>query len=1235
MTDRRIIREKLTAYVKAQLDNKAAGNTNPIFVFIGVEQYVNMDVFEKYIVDKSTFGQNGNKELFSPTWFANVFATLNTVLGNPDMEYTILSFAQFSYLISYIQPDFFKSRLILVRDGFRSLLPLSKKDYIEKTGQENIEERSEAMPTYMAEQLQVGENYFYSIKLPVEDFNTLYVFTEHKALELLPDDNTHLVIDTVSDPYGLDIFLNQCLIDEDFNKSVIVKVFKKQPMNKQAKEMLEKVNWLLGQFGGQLFEFDEKEVKQEFNPSEETTALLHQYWGEKASFRELRVYKNPDYGKEIISISQGLIVETIINEYKKAKAGEDFKDLFLTAPTGAGKSLLFQLPAFYVSQNNDVTVVVSPLIALMKDQVEQIRQERGYQKVFFLNSELSLIDRDRVIEDCQNGEIDVLYLSPELLLSYDITYFIGKTRKLGLLVIDEAHLITTWGRDFRVDYWFLGQHVNKIRKNTDYRFPMVAVTATAIYGGDNDMVFDSVNSLYMHDPHLFIGEVKRNNITFVIDNHEKYKSNYDSEKEKETVKFVEDIAEVGVKTIVYAPYRKHIDNLVQRLEADGKEGVAVAYHSGLTPDNKNLAYSSFKDNEAKVMISTKAFGMGVDIPDIQLVYHHAPSGLLPDYVQEVGRAARKPEINGFAALSYALEDQRYSKILHGISALRHFQIREVLNKINKMFVANDKKRNMLVSADDFGYIFDNTVDYDQKVMTSLMMIEKDYLAKYRFNVLIARPKKLFVKVFCRVNRLGLNMLKQKYAGSYKPLSVNGEYTIVELDLDRIWKKSFCDKSFPMIKREFYEGSLFQDEYVECKPQIKVSFSLDIDFKQANRVLVEMLDTIQTTLANLAGHYFSSDELETALETRIKKKETREKLVKFLLATYSGRLSGPNQVDNDAFLQRRRNARQEEQYRVLNSQYANNFAKLKRRMQRLFEGVADNTASVFTSNGSEYLLNYIRLGSLMEILGIGTYESRGGDKPMIFIRINDPRRILRDATDTNYRNSLLTNIERRHKSSSDIFDHFFLHSFENEDRWNFIEDFFLGESNDELFAKYPGGERNHIDIVSYVKSHMGESYQESSKSMNKGKNGISTFEPKEGKKYYSNDLLTIDGLTRRVGKWLIEAPMELDKVRRKFNLSIDKEIYTVLMSKLRNYHFPYYRDSVGLKLKIDFPGYDQPVMASVPYQNEPVKFYTWWRKNEDKVAMSKKELIELLIKVNEMNPNALVKKHREILAKLKS
>lgn len=916
------------------------------------------------------------------------------------------------------------------------------------------------------------------------------------------------------------------------------------------------------------------------------------------------------------------------NEYKNSKEGKEVKDLFLTAPTGAGKSLLFQLPAFYVSQNKDITIVVSPLIALMKDQVEQIRKFRKFEKVFFLNSELSLIDRDKVIRDCQSGEIDVLYLSPELLLSYDISYFIGQNRKLGLMVIDEAHLITTWGRDFRVDYWFLGQHINKIRKNHDYKFPLVAMTATAIYGGDNDMVFDSISSLYMHDPHIYIGEVKRKNITFVIDNHDKYTSNYDSEKEKETVKFVEDISETGAKTIVYAPYRKHIDNIVNRIELDGYNGIAVPYHSGLSADRKNQAYESFKENETKVMISTKAFGMGVDIPDIQVVYHHAPSGLLPDYVQEVGRAARKPEIKGFATLSYAIEDQRYSKILHGISALRQFQIREMLNKIYRIYEAGGKKRNMLVSTDDFSYIFDGASDYDQKVMTSLMMIEKDYLAKYRFNVLVARPKKLFVKVYCRVNRFGLNHLFNNYTGCFKKIeNTTNDYTIVELDLDKIWKKSFSDRSFPMIKREFYERNLFRENNVECIPQIMVSFTLEKDFYSVLNTIALHLDNLQRILSTLTGHYFSEKELDERLVNLVNKKETREKFVKFILTTYSNQTGGS---ENDAFLQRRRNNRQETQYRVLNSKYANNFAKIKRRLQKLFEGKSENNTSVFTSYDGEYLTNYIRLGSMMEILGLGTYESRGGDNPMIFIRINDPRRIKRDAGDSSYKNTLLTNIEKRHKISSDIFDHFFLHSFENDKRWDMIEDFFLGDSNDELFNKYPGGERNHIDIVSYVKNHLGEQYVNNGEDNSKKANNISTFAPKPGRVYKSDDLITIDGQTKRISKWLLDDPMELDKTRRKFNLSMDREVFKILMSKLRKNYFSYYRDTLGLNIKIEFPGYDSEVIAKIPYETNPVQFYKWWRKNEGSVTMTWSEKVNLFLRVDNENSKALIKKHKEIL-----
>src|SRR5699024_531575 len=194
-------------------------------------------------------------------------------------------------------------------------------------------------------------------------------------------------------------------------------------------------------------------------------------------------------------------------------------------------------------------------------------------KVAYLNSELSLIDRDKIIENCKNGSIDILYMSPELLLSYPISSFIGE-RKLGLMVIDEAHLITTWGRDFRVDYWFLGNHIRKIRKYQKVNFPMVAVTATAIYGGANDMVFDSIDSLVMHDPHVFIGRVKREDITFLINNYEKFEGKYVKSKLKQTVKFIKNIDKLGLKTLVYTPYTKHIRQITNELASE-KLDIAV------------------------------------------------------------------------------------------------------------------------------------------------------------------------------------------------------------------------------------------------------------------------------------------------------------------------------------------------------------------------------------------------------------------------------------------------------------------------------------------------------------------------------------------------------------------------------------------------------------------------------------------------------------------------------------
>lgn len=1218
MNDIKII---MTQKVQSMIDFELEGTVqSPIFVFIGVEPYVNIEAFDEFLVDKDTFTKNGNHEVFNQMWFTKVFMALQT----PEKKYHILSFPQYSYLIYHLNIDFFANRIVIIRDTLRMLLPITKEDFLTyNTSLMTEERRPDNMPDYMAEQISIGGNFYYSINAPLDNFATVSIFDDKAPLQKQRTNKAYELVDIVNDPHCLDIFLNQCLLEQNFKKKVLVRVHEKHPQDNSIKLMLEQFNGLLQLFGGEVFEFvDHIDKAEDFTPSKETLSLLRKYWGENAEFRSLKVYKNPDYEKTVVSISQGLIVETIINEYKNARKGKSAKDLFLTAPTGAGKSLLFQLPAFYVSSQYEITIVISPLIALMKDQVAQIRNERNYQKVQFLNGELSLIDRDRVIEECKKGEIDILYMAPELLLSYDISFFIGE-RKLGLMVIDEAHLITTWGRDFRVDYWFLGQHINKMRKYLNYSFPMVAVTATAIYGGDNDMVFDSINSLYMNDPHTFVGEVKRNDIRFVIDNHDKYKSNYDSEKEKETVQFIENIHKLGVKTIIYTPYTSHIGKIQQRLEADQCGDIAVSYYGSLAADAKEYAYNRFRTNETKVMICTKAFGMGVDIPNIELVYHHAPSGLLPDYIQEIGRAARSSSIQGFAALSYAREDQRYSRALHGMSSLKLYQLKEVIKKIYKTFLNNGKKRNMLISVDDFGYIFENVSDLDQKIMTALMMIEKDYLSKFRFNVLIARPKKLFVKVYARTNYVGYQTLLRLYPSFFEVINIHSDYYTLKLNLDNIWQSNFSDQSFPIIKRNFYNGNLFKDDNIELTPLVKVTFTLTSEEQIIRNKLIELFNALRSCFVALQGSYFEASDLDEKFkEESSYDKEYRKKIINFVLSTYSDRSSS----DETGFLQRRRGMNQRNQYQVLNNSYNSNFANLQRSFSDMVNHTSGNEIDRYVSVNSGMLTNYVRLGSLLEIMELAIFESRGGDKPMLFVRINDPLRIRRDAESPQYSNRLLSKTTHRHETSSALFDHFFLHSFKDEDRWNFIEDYFLGMSNDELLQKYPGGTPNHIDVIKYIERSV-QHIENTDSTITANYTQLNIYPPRSDEWYGRDRLLSIDNRTLRVGQWITEDPVALDKIIIENRIRLQED-YKVLQSHLRHEHFEYYRDKLGLKLKIDMPKFEPSTPAIIPYTNAPIEFYKWWKRNEGKVTMTHFERIKLFIKVDELKPGTLLKRHKK-------
>jgi ATP-dependent DNA helicase RecQ len=884
------------------------------------------------------------------------------------------------------------------------------------------------------------------------------------------------------------------------------------------------------------------------------------------------------------------------------------------------------------------------LIALMKDQVEALIKDRKFEKVAYLNSELSLIEREEILQDCHTGKIDILYLSPELLLSYDISFFIGE-RKLGLLVIDEAHLITTWGRDFRVDYWFIGNHIRKIRKYSGNSFPMVAVTATAIYGGSNDMVFDCIESLAMNDRHAFIGLVKRNDINFFVNNYQQFNQNYQKNKVKQTADFIAQIEKnTNFKTLVYVPYSSHVNKITEELTSRGLE-ISTGYFGRLDSDLKVKAFDEFKSGEKQIMVSTKAFGMGVDISDIQVVYHHAPSGLLPDYIQEVGRLARREDLTGYAALNYTEQDKSYSKALYGMSAIRPQQLSEVLKKIVSIY-KNQKRKNLLISTDDFAHIFEDSDSIDQKVLTSLMMIEKDYIEKTRFNVLIARPKKLFVKVFARIKTSDRDFLLQKFSTeieevSYKYLEERG-FNIISIDLDKIWTKYFPQQSFPKLKSDFYKEKLFTffNKNLEVTPLLNINYDLNFEFNDAYTKFDNILQIIGTSFFNLSNHFFKEDDLYNELNNKLNNIDFSRKLTKFLLSNYSGRFTAMNRIEPNVFLQKKLNI-DEYSYRLINNLHSREFSDLRTKFSRIFQN-EDKLYKRFVTNKDSISISYIRLGYFLDILDLGTFEIKGGESPMIFLRLNDPKRIEKDSKGY-YKNILLEKTMQRHNLSNKIFDHFFMNTFTNNERWNFIEDFFLGKEIDDLIEEYPGnGPISELNIIEKLKEKFTE--QNNGRSLENENDKLDLnqtikqtrlYYADQSKTYYDDVLLTIDidgvPTTKKVDKWLVENVVEFDKIRKEKNLNIPSKVFEIMVSKLRQ-NKDYFKENLSINHMIDYPGFNVKVKAIVAFNNDPIKFYKWYLANPGSLILNFKDKIKVFSKVYELDKKALKQEHLNLIKK---
>jgi len=291
------------------------------------------------------------------------------------------------------------------------------------------------------------------------------------------------------------------------------------------------------------------------------------------------------------------------------------RDALIVLPTGGGKSLCFQVPALI---RPGLTLVVSPLISLMKDQVDAL--ERRGLPAAFINSTLSSTDVANRLARAQDGELKLLYLAPERLeagRTVDRLISIG----ISMLAVDEAHCISEWGHDFRPSY----RRIGAIRERLQ-RPQTVALTATAT----PEVRRDIVKQLELRDAEVVVGGFDRTNLTYHV-----ISTPNQNEKDKAAVKWLRDAPGAAV---VYAPTRKAVERMTAVLVRAKVK--AVGYHAGLDEDLRRRAQDAFMKESARVIVATSAFGMGIDKPDVRLVVHHAMPGTLESYYQEAGRAGR-------------------------------------------------------------------------------------------------------------------------------------------------------------------------------------------------------------------------------------------------------------------------------------------------------------------------------------------------------------------------------------------------------------------------------------------------------------------------------------------------------------------------------------------------------------------------------------------------------------------
>ncbi|HMQ07412.1 MAG TPA: RecQ family ATP-dependent DNA helicase [Saprospiraceae bacterium] len=427
--------------------------------------------------------------------------------------------------------------------------------------------------------------------------------------------------------------------------------------------------------------------------------------------KALDIYKGLKrfFGFESFRIYEGEPLQEIA-----VKAAVDNKSILAIFPTGGGKSLTFQLPALMNAENSSgLTIVISPLQSLMKDQVDNL-EKVGITEAVTINGLLDPIERAKSFERVENGSASILYISPESLRSRTIERLI-LGRKIARFVIDEAHCFSSWGQDFRVDYLYIGDFIKsiQIKKNLEDSIPVSCFTATAKL-----KVIEDIRQYFKEklsiDLELFNSKASRSNLKYEV---------LPKENEEEKYQTARGLIEAkNCPVIIYVSRTYKAYKLAERLNQDGYN--ARPYHGKMDKHEKTENQEAFMNGEVSIMVATSAFGMGVDKKDVGMVIHYDISDSLENYIQEAGRAGRDENMKADCYVLFNEEDLGKHFILLNQTKLSIKEIQQVWKAIKEITRFRSTVSNSALEIAQKAGWDDNVLEIETRVTTAIAALEE-------------------------------------------------------------------------------------------------------------------------------------------------------------------------------------------------------------------------------------------------------------------------------------------------------------------------------------------------------------------------------------------------------------------------------------------------------------------------------------------------------------------------------